>query len=453
MEKAKSYDVFVIGAGPGGYTAAILAAKKGLTVGIAEGSRLGGTCTNTGCIPAKTYIESVNLLKKIREAAKFAIDVEKPRLDFPRLKARKDRIVTRLSKGIEFLLKKQGVDVFPCTASVPEPGSVIAGDVLLHTGNTIIATGSRPKRLAIFEKSGIWTSDEVFEATSMPASLAIVGGGVIGMEMAHVFSTMGTDVTIIEAMDRILPLEDKSVSEYMSRIYRKVHILTSSRVTGVEGPEPWRILVDSPGGGRTVEADKVLLCIGRQPLTPPRIEELGLERTASGGIRVDEFMRASIPGIYAIGDVTGEYMYAYVASKEAETAVDHIMGGERKISYRNIPSIIFTDPEVASVGSATDMTEVNGVRSGTFPVSALGRARTMEENEGYAEVVSSRSGVIEKINIVAPHATELIPWAGLAVDRDLTIDEFLGPYYPHPLLAEVVKEAAEDIMGFSIHHP
>lgn len=453
MEKSKPYDVFVIGAGPGGYTAAILAAKKGLRVGIAEGSRPGGTCTNTGCIPAKAYIESVNLLKKIREAAKFGIEVEKPTLDFAKLKARKDRIVARLSKGIEYLLKHQGVDIFSSMASIPEPGLVIVGGELLHAGNTIIATGSRPRRLPILDKQGVWTSDEVFEVTHMPVSLAIIGGGAIGMEMAHVFSTIGVEVTIIEVMDRILPLEDKSVSEYMNKIYRRLTILTSARITGMEGSGPWKIFVDSPGGSRTVEVDNVLACTGRQPLMPPGIDELGLERRNSGGIMVDEFMRTSVPGIYAIGDVTGEYMYAYVASREADIAVDHILGGDKKISYRSIPSIIFTDPEIASVGSVAHSEETNATRTGTFPVSASGRARTMEENDGYAQVVSSGSGIIHKINIIAPHATELISWASLAVCRDLTLDEFLEPYYPHPLLAEIIKEAAEDAIGLSIHHP
>lgn len=451
MDIKESFDVFIIGAGPGGYTAAILAAKKGLSVGIADGSRLGGTCTNTGCIPTKAYIESVNLLNKIRKAAKFGIEVEDPSIDFSKMKSRKDRIITRLSKGIEYLLKQSGVDIFPTPADIMKPGLIKVGDTLFNTKHIIIATGSRPKALPILSEADVWTTDRIFDLKVLPESLAIIGGGVIGMEMAHVFSSLDVKVTIIEACTRILPLEDKHISECLIKNYRKVAFLTSARIANKNGTGPYSLLIDTPEGKKVVDVDKILLCIGRQPIIPAGSDEAGIARTASGGIRVDEFMQTSVPGIYAIGDVTGDHMYAYVASREATIAVDHISGGSKKISYLNIPSIIFTSPEIASVGDVNYM-DTGERKVGTFPVSALGRARTMDESEGYAYISCYQDGRIERISIVAPHATELIPWATLAVDRGLSVTEFLEPYCPHPVMAELLKEAAEDSIGLSVHH-
>lgn len=449
MGKADRYDVFVLGAGPGGYPAAVLAAKKGLRVGIAEGSRFGGTCTNTGCIPTKTYIESVNLLQKLKGAARFAVEVDNPRLDLARLKARKDRVVSRLAKGVEYLLKHHGVDVFPAKASISEPGVIRVDESIIEAEHIIIATGSRPKNIPQAAGApGIWTSDEVFDITVLPRTLAVIGGGVIGMEMAHIFSNLGTAVTVVEAMDRILPLEDRHVSEYLAKIYRKIDLLTSAKITGIEGSGPYRLLVDAHGSLTSLDAEKVLLCTGREPVLPPGMEEIGLARTPSGGIRVNEHMQTSVTGIYAVGDVTGEYMYAYTASREAAVAVDHITGGAMSMSYRALPSIVFTSPEVASVGSVS-----TPGRTGTFPVSALGRARTMEENDGYARVDISPTGAIERVSIVAPHASELISWAALAINEGLSAEEFLGSFCPHPTLSEVLKEAMEDSIGSSVHHP
>lgn len=448
---SETYDLVVLGSGPGGYTAAVLAAKKGLKVALAEGSRFGGTCTNTGCIPTKTYIESARVLSAARNAAKFGVSVENPRPDFARMKSRKDRVVSRLAKGVEYLLKSSGVDILPVEAAIERPGIIRAGDTLVSARHTIIATGSSPKRPRVFDAPGIWTSDEVFDAADLPESLAIIGAGVIGMEMAHLFSALGVRVTLIEALERILPLEDSHVSSYMSRLMRKTAIHTSARVTRLEGSGPYRLSVDTRAGEAVVEAHQVFLCIGRNPRIPEGCEKSGIELGPAGGVAVDEFMRTSAPGIYAIGDVTGKHMYAYVASREAAVAVDHITGGGNCISYRNIPSVIFTHPEIASVGEKAGVDESRAELTGTFPVSALGRARTMEENDGYAHITASADGVIRRVSIVAPEATDLISWACLAVEQGLTVEQFLGPYCPHPTLSEILKEAAEDLLGANVH--
>lgn len=447
------YDLFVIGAGPGGYTAALLAAKKGLNVGIAEGKSLGGTCTNSGCIPTKTYIESISLLGRINAAKRFGIDTNKPSLSLDSLNTRKTRVVKRLVKGIEYLLKGADIDIYNQPADIIEPGKVKVGEQHLAARTIIVATGSRPKRPSLFDIPGIWTSDTLFDVKDLPETLAIVGGGVIGMEMAHIFSSLGSTVTVIEAMERILPSEDPRVSDLITKNFRSVNIYPSSRIIGIVGNAPYTIAMDTPEGDADIVAEKILLCIGRKPVIPPGLKNLGISLNGARGIQVDNTMQTSIPGVYAIGDVTGEYMYAYVASKEAETAVDHLTGGSSKIRYRNIPSIIFTSPEIASVGKGLEEIDHSTMKQGTFPVSALGRARTMEANDGYAHIICTQTGKIERVTIVSPHATELITIATLAIEKGLTAEDFLRLYHPHPTLSELLKEAAEDVEGLSVHKP
>jgi dihydrolipoamide dehydrogenase len=270
------------------------------------------------------------------------------------------------------------------------------------------------------------------------------------MEMAHIFSHLGAEVTVLEAMERILPTEDEEVSEELVSLYRKIRFVTSARVTGIEKTAGFRVTAEREGQSDTFSAQHLLLCIGRKSNIPAGAQELGIRFTNAGGIETDGHMQTNLPGIYAIGDVTGGHMYAYVAAKEAEVAVDHITGGSRSIDYSLIPSVTFTGPEVASVGRSQNLSLL---QKGTFPVSALGRARTMEASEGFATVYASPAGRIERVTIVAPHATELIAWATLAISRGLTLEEFLDPYYAHPTMAELVKEAAEDIRGLSIHKP
>ncbi len=447
------YDLFVIGAGPGGYTAALLAAKKGLRVGIAEGARMGGTCSNTGCIPTKTYIESINLFSRITAASRFGIEAGRPVLTLGSLNKRKSRIITRLAKGVEQLLKDAAVDIYPQPAQIIDQGRLTVGDRELVTRSLIVASGSTPKKPALFGVKGIWTSDTIFDVTELPQSLAIVGGGVIGMEMAHIFSTLGCTVSIIEAMDRILPSEDPEVSAFLAKAQRKVSLHTSSQVKDIHGDGPYELTLEKPGETVTLAVEKILLCIGRAPVMPQGLERLGIEINKAGGIRVDDTMQTSIPGIYAIGDVTGEHMYAYVASKEAGVAVDHLTGGSRRMNYRNIPTIIFTDPEIASAGKNLDEIDHATARHGMFPLSALGRARTMEAHDGYAHIICAASGRIERVTIVSPHATELIGIATLAIDRGLTAEDYLGLYHPHPTLSELLKEASEDVLGLCVHKP
>ena len=453
MAEPIRYDLFIVGGGPGGYTAALLGAKKGLRVGLAEGSHLGGTCTNTGCIPAKSYIESINLYTQIQTAQRFGLEAQSSPPVLLTLHRRTARIVGRLVKGIEYLLKKAGVTVYPGHAELVGKNTVRVAHEEFRCTSLIIATGSQPKRPAMFDLPGVWTSEDIFEVTETPSSLIIVGGGAIGMEMAHVFGNLGTEVTVVEALERVLATEDEDVSRELTKLYRKIRFLTSARIQALDASSGFALTIESPEGAGTVTGQHLLLCIGRQPRIPAGVPELGVSLDASGGIEVDGFMQTDVPGVYAVGDVTGRHMYAFVAAKEAEIAIDHLTGGSKSMDYSFIPSVVFTNPEVASVGKRMSEMDPSVTRRGTFPVSALGRARTMDASDGFAHVYCTPDGKIERITIMAPHATELISWATLAVSLGLGLEEFLKPHCPHPTLAELLKEAAEDALGLSVHKP
>ncbi|MCD6569245.1 MAG: dihydrolipoyl dehydrogenase [Deltaproteobacteria bacterium] len=447
------YDVFIIGAGPGGYGAAIRAAKNGLSVAIAEAKALGGICTNKGCIPTKTYIESINLLKQIKNSKRFGINAEGVSFDLNSINKRKNRIVSRLVKGIDYLLKENNVKIYPSKATIIAPGRVRVGQDIIKAGTIIVATGSRPKIPTFMNVPGIWTSDDVFDLKDLPSSLLIVGGGVIGIEMADIFATLGVHVTIVEAMDRILPLEDIEVSKEIEKIYRDIDIITSARLSSIASTNPFNVVITTPKGDIQLKCQNVLVCIGRQPNLPKELIDMGIRINNAYGITVNKYMETSIQGIYAVGDVTGEYMLAYVAAKQGLVAAQNIAGEDVCMDYRSIPSVIFTQPEIASVGIPADELIGKDYKIGIFPVSALGKARTIEANSGFAKVVANQTGKIKRVTIMAPHATELISWGGLAIDQGLTIDEFLRPVYPHPTMAEILKEASEDIFGFSTHKP
>jgi dihydrolipoamide dehydrogenase len=279
--------------------------------------------------------------------------------------------------------------------------------------------------------------------------LLIVGGGVIGMEMAGIFSALGVQVTVVEALDRILPGEEPDVSRLLLKTMRSVRFLTSALVKGIEKRELFNTTVESGEKTEMIETEKILWCTGRSPVVPAGLEKLGIDMHASGGIKVDKGMRTSVPGVYVAGDATGEWMLAYVASREAEIAVENITGGNALMDYSCVPSIIFTSPEVASVGVVPH--DAPGLKKGTSRVAALGRARTAEANDGFANVYTDSEGRLVRVKIAAPHATDLIAWAALAVKKGMTVSDFLDPVYTHPTFSEIVKEAAEDCLGLSVH--
>ncbi len=448
------YDLCVIGAGPAGYTAAISASKMGLKTAIFDANTPGGVCTNRGCIPTKTYLETARLLKQVSNAKRFALNVERWSCTLSSLKKRKDRVVSRLAKGVEYLLKENNISLYTSLAEIIDRNTVRSDNEVITTGTILVATGSRPKVMPPLDTEHVWTSDNVFDVDELPSSLLIVGGGAIGMEMAEIFSALGTEVTVVEHMDRILPMEDPIVSEEMTNILRHITILTSSRVDAIHTDSKageFEVSIKGPEDNVNLRTEKILVSTGRIPNVPRELLEMGIELNARGGIKTGPTMETSIRGIYAAGDVTGEYMLAYVAMKQGKIAAENISGHRKTMDYDYIPSVIFTSPEIASVGRPIE--ELRGSKKGVFPVSALGRARTMEENTGFAQIYTSSSGKMERITIVAPHATELIGWAALALRKGMNIDEFLSVTFPHPTISEILKEAAEDVLGLSIHKP
>ncbi|MEA2102204.1 MAG: NAD(P)/FAD-dependent oxidoreductase [Thermodesulfobacteriota bacterium] len=448
-----TYDLFVIGAGPGGYSAALLAARKGMKVGIAESSCLGGTCMNTGCIPTKAYAESIHLYRQINQAKRFGIEASASSLEPGALKKRKNRIVKRLTMGIEQLLCSAGVDIYRHRAKLLEDKRVLVDKKCIGASNILIATGSRPKIAPGFDRPGVMSSNDIFELEKTPESIGIIGAGVIGMEMAHIFDALGSRVSVFEAMDRILPMEDEMVSKELARIYRRVTFMAATRIHEIRshetaGKNGFCIIGESRGNDIHEEVDALLVSTGRVPSPPDGIDAAGIAVNASNAIEVNGLMQTSARGIYAVGDVTGGHMLAYTATRQAEVVVNCLAGSQKQMDYRYIPSIIFTDPEIASVGQAG----TNSV-SGTFDVSALGRARTKGENHGFARIICDSSHKIQKVTLMCPNATELISLACLALEKGMDIEEFLGPVFAHPTMAEMLKEAADDVTGMSIHKP
>lgn len=450
-------DVLVIGGGPGGYVAAIKAAQLGLSVALAEQAAMGGTCTNAGCIPTKTMLASSRLLTRMQEAQKFGLRAEAVALDFARVMARKDEVVLRLRKGIDYLMKKNKIQVYASHATLRDATHVLldATSEVLEARNVIIATGSAPARFSPFTDPGIWTSDDLFRISDQPASLVIIGGGVIGVEMATFFSAIGTEVTIIELMPHILPTEDEDIAQTLAATLKKqgVRIVTGARTRTVVTEEGGYLLtLDVNGETQEVHGQHVLLSIGRKAVLGPELAALGIA-TSSKGIVVDDHMRTSLPGVYAVGDVKGTFMLAHVAEKEGVVAAENIAGRDSHMAYAAVPSVIFTDPEISVVGKRESELRAEGIpyRVGTFPVSASGKARTMEESVGFAKVlVHAETHQVLGVALYCPEATDLVMEPVLAVELGLTAEQLLEAIHPHPTMTEMMLEATEASIGLPL---
>lgn len=456
-----AYQVVIIGGGPGGYVAAIRAAQLGLKTALVEKREMGGTCLNRGCIPTKAMVAGVEKLRAVRHGAEFGLKVAEVSFDFARLMARKKEVVERLRGGVSYLLQKNGVEVIAGTGRIAAPGKVVVekdGErTELLTENIIVATGSealRPEALG-YDGERVITSDEALEMTELPASIIILGGGVVGCEFACLLAELGCKVTVVEAMNTILPMTDKEVARQMQALLKKrgIAVKTKSKIVRVEK--------DSSGvkavleNGEEITAEKMLISIGRVLNTSGLgLEEVGVQLGSRGEVIVDEFMRTSVPGIYAVGDITGKLQLAHVASAQGIVAVEHIAGRERAMNYTAVPACIFTSPEVAGVGMTTQEAEEKGiaVKTGKFPFLALGKAVAMGETEGFIKFVAdAETDRILGVHIVGPHASDLIAAATVAVQQKMTVAEYTRVIHAHPTLAEGLLEAAEAVHGLSIH--
>lgn len=458
-------EVLVIGGGPAGYASALRAAQKGLKTILVEGRDLGGTCLNRGCIPTKAFFKSQEVAHLVRRAGEFGIRTEGYSLDWSVVLARKNRVVKQLTSGVGFLLRKSRVEVISGWASFLDPHTVEIqkeGQKIqeIRARSIVIATGSRPALLPVEGNNTerVIDSDQALELPELPQSMVVIGGGVIGMEMACIFNAFGVKVEIIEMMPKILPPVDGEIIELLLQIVEKrglkVHL--HSMVQKIQpGPKETQVVFkDREGKEKIAEGEYVLVSTGRIPHTEGlNLEALGIKFQGKA-ILTDDALRTSLPWIYAPGDVNGRYLLAHVAYKEAEVAVENVLGQKKVMDYRFIPNCIFSFPEIASVGLTEEEAKEKGytVQIGKFPFRANGKALIEGETEGFVKILSDKkTGEVLGIHVIGPHASDLIAEGVLAMNMECTPEEVAGAIHAHPTLSEAVMEAAEGVFGLPLH--
>ncbi len=459
---ADTQDIVIIGGGPGGYVAATYGARLGAKVTLVEKADVGGTCLNWGCIPTKALLASADLLAQVNEAKSFGINVKGFAFDLAQAMARKDGVVRQLRSGVESLLSSNGVRLIRGTGDILAPGQVkVTGqeEQTISTRNIIIATGSVPVTLPIpgLDSEGVIDSDRAVNLQAVPKRLLIIGGGYIGVELGDMFHRFGSQVTVVELLDRLIPKEDAELGQTLEHSFGKrgIEVLTGSSVTQVrtEGAEK---VVSVATGDQQEEfrVDTVLVGVGRVP----NIKRLSLAkagvRVERGRITVNERMQTNVPGIYAIGDVVGKIMLAHVASHEGMVAVDNALGREATMDYKAVPRCVYTRPEVAAVGLTEEMARERGdeITVGRFPFAANGKALSIGEREGFVKVIADKKHhEILGVGIIGPNATELIAEGVLAISMEGTVEDVAHAIHAHPTLSEAKMEAALDVLGQAIH--
>jgi len=455
-----AFDIAVIGAGPGGYTAAIRAAQGGASVVLVNEGEIGGTCLNRGCIPTKALHATARLLDRTKRAEEHGISFDGIRFDYGKAATRKNDVVRKLVKGVEQLLKGNGVTVLRgkgCLKGKGEFGVVTeGGEKTLFARSIVLATGSVPvvPKTVPVDRKNILTSDEILAIKELPESLLIIGGGYIGCEFASIFSMFGCRVAVVEQLPRILFRSDKHAGRDVEKAFREGGVDLRVGVDALSFEIRDGGVIVGLSNGAAVDVEKVLVAVGRRP----RIEGLGLEaagvRVDCGAIVVDEGMRTTAPGIYAIGDVTGGIQLAHVASYQAEVAVKNALGGDCRADYGVVPSCVFTVPEIAQVGLTEDLCKEKSLNFevGRFAYQASGKALCDGEATGSVKVLSDRGdGRILGVTVIGEGASSLISEAALAMGRGVTARELGAVIHAHPTLPEMLKEAAEDVDGVAVH--
>ena len=458
-------DVTIIGAGPGGYVAAIRAAQLGLKTALIEREHLGGVCLNWGCIPTKALLRNAEVVSLLGRGKEFGFTVDGFQADFGAAVDRSRKVSERLVKGVGALMRKNEVDVIEGTGVLKSPTSVEVtlsegGTRTLETQNIVVATGGRARAIPGMDIDGerVLTYREAIVLRDLPASAVIVGAGPIGMEFAHVWSTYGAQVTVVEMLDRALPLEDEEVSQEVERAFkrRKVKVLTATRVQGIETTaDGVKVTVASADGEQVLEAERALIAIGARPNSEGiGLEEIGVE-VERGYVTIDDAMRTNVPGVYAIGDVTGKLALAHVASAQGIVAVETIAGVETvALDYEMLPRCTYCQPQVASFGITEAQAAERGhqVKVGQFPFRAIGKALGLGDYDGFVKIVADEaSGEILGASLVGPEVTELLPELVLARHWELTPEEIARTVHAHPTLSEALMEAAHGVFGQAIH--
>lgn len=456
--------IVVIGGGPGGYVAAIRAAQLGAAVHLVENKHVGGTCLNVGCIPTKAILHTAELYHAITNGAALGLKAENVTLDWPAVLSRKRAVVSKLVHGVEGLLKANGVAVHRGTAAFTGPRTVaVAGDqpAVLEADAVIIAAGSEPVRLGFpgADLPGVIDSTAALDLPVVPASLAIIGGGVIGVEFAAMYRAFGAEVTVIEMLPEILPPLDGEIAALVRGHYAKqgVRFLTGARLTEVRKTSAGLAAVVAAGDKtEDIPAQYVLVAVGRKPSSAG----LGLEAagiaTERGRIKVDASFATNIAGVYAVGDVNGLTMLAHAASAQGIAAVEHALGHKSAYHANTIPACIYTSPEVAGVGLTEEQAKAQGLAytTGVFPLAGNGKALIESGGTGLVKIIAgARHGEILGVHIFGPRATDLIAEAALALRLEATVDELVTTIHAHPTVSEAVGEAALAVAGAAIHWP
>ncbi|MDB4349857.1 dihydrolipoyl dehydrogenase [Omnitrophica bacterium] len=435
------YDIAIIGAGPGGYVAALYAAGSGKRVVVIEKESLGGVCLNWGCIPTKTLIASAEALKCVKRSKELGIDVPSYTIDYKIIKKRKDDVISVLKKGIESLFKSKKIELKKGHGRLVDKGVVEVNGETVEAKNIIIATGSRPAQLPNFkfDKKRICSSRDILDLETLPQKLLVIGGGVNGCEYAYTYSHFGVEVAIVEIMDRLLPTLDKELGKNMEMILKKAGVKVMTKTRLEELPP---------------EYDKVVICVGRRYNS----EDLGLEKlnieTDKGRIIVDENLRTNAPGIYAIGDVIGGYLLAHVASHEGIVACNNIMDRSSRMDYGSVPLCIYTDPQIAMTGLTERQAKEKGhdVKVSKFPFRGIGKSHAIGEKDGFVKIIGDKKqNEVLGVQMVGHQVTELIAEATAVVKNKMNAKEICEIIHAHPTLSEAFMEAAFLFNGTPIH--
>ncbi|MCF7925308.1 MAG: dihydrolipoyl dehydrogenase [Candidatus Izimaplasma sp.] len=456
----KNYDIVILGGGPGGYVAAIKAAQLKQKVALIEKGTVGGVCLNWGCIPTKAMLKTAKVYSQFMHASDYGLEITDKsviKVDLKLIKKRKDKIVKRLTDGVKMLLKKNGVDLYNGFGTVNDPHSISVNEETLKTKKLILATGAHPFIPPIeglqdaIDNSRAVTAKGILELEKLPKTLTVIGGGVIGVEFATLYSNLGTKVTVIEMEDRILtPIDDEVRDKYMSLFLNdNIELHLNSKVTQVTDTE---VVYEKDGETHSVEAEKILVSIGTRP-NMKGLEALDLEMTHNG-VKTNHKLETNIQDVYAIGDMNGIAMLAHVASKEGIVAVENIIGETTHIDYLKVPSGIYGFPEIAYVGMTEQQAKEKNIdyMTSVFPLSANGKALAEGESGGLIKLIADKKyNELIGMHILSPNATDMISEGVIALELESTADEIAASIHPHPTLSESIMEAAHGVVDKPIH--
>jgi dihydrolipoamide dehydrogenase len=468
---APAFDLAVLGGGPGGYVAAIRAAQLGLKVALIEREAMGGVCANWGCIPTKVLLRNAEIVELFQQSKVYGVTMDNMRIDYGAAYKRSREVSNRMVKGVDFLMKKNNVKVFTGEGALKDANTILvesrSEESIVTASHIIVATGSKPRALPGLVPDGrrVFTYRQLLEVQSAPKSMIVIGSGAIGMEFSYVFHAYGTDVTVLEALPRILPLEDEEISAEMARSYNRAGIKTMAGVkveSASVGVDSVSVQVNDGKGVQTLKADWVLMSVGVQPLTADiGLDKVGVALDQRGFIQVDDHLATNVPSIYAIGDVTGKLALAHVASAQGVVAAESIAAAQgkyaghiNKLNYDAMPRCTYTHPQVASMGLTEAQAKERGyeVKVSKFPFRANGKSLALNNVDGFVKLVAdAKYGEILGVHCIGPDVTEMLPEFVLAKSAELTPEQIAAAVHAHPTMSEALMEAAHGIEGLPIH--